>query len=75
MKNIHSVPYNDRWAVKKEGTSKPISTHRTQKIAQEQARLLAKKNEVEVIYHKKDGVIYDKDSFGKDPNPPKDKVH
>jgi hypothetical protein len=30
---------------------------------------------VELVIHKKDGTIADSDSYGNDPNPPKDKKH
>lgn len=74
-KNFHSVPKNNGWAVKKEGITKPISIHHTQVASEDKARLLAKKAEVEAVYHNKRGEIKDKDSFGNDPNPPKDKIH
>lgn len=74
-KNFHSVPYNGDWAVKKEGQAKPVSTHRTQAASEQATRQLSKRNETEAIYHRRDGQIKDKDSFGRDPNPPKDKVH
>lgn len=71
-KNIHIVPKENRWAVKKEGVKQPISTHRTKTLADQKGRLQAKKNKVELIIHGKDGKIQDKDSFGNDPFPPKD---
>ena len=74
-KNFHSVPWNGDWAVKKEGVSKPISVHNTQAIAEDKTRVLAKKAEVEAVYHDRHGVIKDKDSYGNDSCPPKDKRH
>jgi len=71
--NIHIVPKGDRWAVKKEGASDPLSTHRTKALADQQARPRAKKDKVELVTHGRNGRIQDKDSFGKDPCPPKDK--
>lgn len=73
-KNIHVVPDGKKWAVKPEG-SKPTSTHRTQDAAIEKAKPAARKNESEVVIHRPDGRIRDKDSYGKDPNPPKDTKH
>jgi hypothetical protein len=35
----------------------------------------ATKGHVEHVIHGKDGRIQDKDSYGKDPNPPKDTTH
>lgn len=74
-KNIHIVPKDNRWAVKKEGTKDPLSTHRTKALADQQARPQAKKEKVELVIHGRDGRIQDKDSFGKDPCPPKDEKH
>ena len=73
--NYHSVPKNNDWAVKKEGQQKPISVHRTQSASEDRTRILAKQAKVEAVYHDRRGVIKDKDSFGRDPNPPKDRRH
>lgn len=72
-KNFHSVPWDGDWAVKKEGINKPISVHRTQATAEDKTRILAKKAEVEAVYHNRHGIIKDKDSYGNDPCPPRDK--
>jgi len=74
-KNFHSVPWDGDWAVKKEGINKPISVHRTQFTAEDKTRILAKKAEVEAVYHNRHGMIKDKDSFGNDPHPPIDRKH
>lgn len=74
-KNIHVVPKSDRWAVKEEGKTKPLSTHRTQELARQNAVPAAKENKSEVVIHGADGKIRDKDSYGNDPNPPRDKKH
>lgn len=74
-KNIHIVPSGDRWAVKKEGINKPLSTHGTKSLADRVARLQAQRSQTELIIHGRNGRIQDKDSFGKDPCPPKDKKH
>lgn len=73
-KNIHVVPNGNNWAVKPEG-SKPVSTHRTQGAAEDAGRRLAKQNQSELVTHRPDGRIRDKDSFGNDPKPPKDTKH
>ena len=72
--NIHIVPFNNKWAVKKEGSQKIISTHRLKSRADKKARSLAKKYQVELVIHKRNGRIQDKDSFGNDPFPPRDTV-
>lgn len=74
-KNIHVVPSGGRWAVKKEGTDEPISTHKNQELARQSAIPLAKQNKSEVVIHGRDGKIRDKDSYGRDPSPPKDRKH
>lgn len=74
-KNYHSVPWGDDWAVKKEGIGKPISVHRTQATAEDKTSTLAKRAEVEAVYHNKHGQIKDKDSYGNDHCPPKDKKY
>lgn len=74
-KNVHVVPLDKSWGVKKEGSPAPVSTHRTQKAAEEAGRRIARKEESELITHRPDGRIRSKDSFGPDANPPLDKEH
>lgn len=74
-KNQHVVKHDNNWAVKGEGNSKATSVTRTQKEAIEIARGIAINQKSEVVIHGTDGKIRDKDSYGKDPNPPKDKRH
>ena len=76
-RNIHIVPNRDAgiWEVKQEGSGLPISTHRTQYAANETGRQMAKLYQVELVIHGRDGRIRDKDSFGNDPHPPKDRRH
>lgn len=74
-KNQHVVKREDGWAVRGEGNSKDTSHHPTQKAAQEAAREIAQNQRSEVVTHGRDGKIRDKDSYGNDPNPPKDTRH
>ncbi|TXD81490.1 DUF2188 domain-containing protein [Subsaximicrobium wynnwilliamsii] len=74
-KNQHVVKGNDGWNVKGENNSKATSNHKTQKDAIGRAREIAKNQKSEVVIHGRDGKIRDKDSYGNDPNPPKDKKH
>lgn len=74
-KNQHVVPHENKWAVKGEGNEKYTSFHDTQKEAIEKAREIAINQESEVVIHRPDGTIRDKDSYGNDPCPPKDKKH
>jgi len=76
-KNIHTVYNKERkmWETKKEGQKKPLASSRTKATAQQKSIKQAKKAQVEHVIHNKDGKISDKDSYGNDPNPPKDKKH
>lgn len=74
-RDIHVVPHDDGWATKKEGASRAGSVTGTQKDAINRARDQAKREHVEVVIHRKDGTIRDSDSYGNDPNPPKDRKH
>lgn len=74
-KKQHIVPNNGQWSVKGEGNSKYTATTDTQKEAIEIARDIARNQQSEVVIHGRDGKIRDKDSYGNDPNPPKDKKH
>jgi uncharacterized protein YdaT len=74
-KDIHVVPHVDGWATKKEGAQRAGIVTNTQKAAIERAREQAIREKVEVVIHRKDGSIRDSDSYGRDPNPPKDQKH
>lgn len=74
-KNPHVVRYNNDWVVRRENSSRVSSTHNTQSNAIDAAREIARREHGEVIIHGRDGKIRDKDSYGRDPYPPKDKKH
>jgi hypothetical protein len=74
-KNYHVVPFGDKWAVKEERTASPFSIHNTQREGIDMARGLAQHSRSEVVIHRPNGRIRDKDSYGPDPCPPKDKKH
>lgn len=65
--NQHVVPYKDKWAVKGEGNSRVTSVHSTQSSAIVAARRIAINNKAEVVIHRPDGTIRDKNSYGNDP--------
>ena len=71
-KNQHVVPRPDGWAVRGAGNLRDTSHHRTQGDAIDEARRIAINQTSEVVIHRRDGRIRDKDSYGSDPNPPKD---
>ena len=74
-KRIHVVPGNGGWAVKREGSSSPISQHRTQEKAINAGRPIARREETELVTHRRDGRIRDSDSFGSESAASKDKKH
>ena len=74
-RDIHVVPHTDGWATKKEGAQRAGVVTDTQKQAIEKARDQAKREGVEVVIHGRDNKIRDSDSYGNDPNPPKDNKH
>lgn len=74
-KNIHVVPHDGKWATRREGSSRVSSTHRTQTAATNTAARTARREQGEVIIHKPSGEIRDRDSYGNDPYPPKDRKH
>ena len=74
-KDIHVVPHDDGWATRKEGAGRVGVVTETQREAIERARTQAQREGVEVVIHRKDGSIRDSDSYGRDPNPPKDQKH
>ncbi|WP_100406658.1 DUF2188 domain-containing protein [Bacillus solitudinis] len=70
-KNQHVTPNEKGWKVQGAGNEKATSIHRTQKEAIDAARTIARNQKSEVIIHRPDGRIRDKDSYGNDPYPPK----
>ncbi len=74
-KDQHVTPHPDGWQVKAEKSKKATQIFPTQKQAIERATEIAKKQQSEVVIHRKNGQIRDKDSYGNDPNPPKDTKH
>lgn len=74
-KNQHVTKHEDGWQVKGAGNSKATAVVDTQAEAIKIAKEIAKNQESEVVIHGTDGKIRDKDSYGNDPNPPKDNKH
>ena len=76
-KNIHTVYKKERkmWETKVEGQDKPIKSAHTKQRAMENSVREAKRAGVEHVIHNRDGRISDKDSYGNDPHPPKDRKY
>ncbi len=74
-KNIHVVPHGKDWAVRGEGNKRVSSIHQNQGDAIQAGRDLAINQQSELVIHRPNGQIRDKDSYGHDPCPPKDKKY
>lgn len=70
-RNQHVVPHKDGWAVKGAGNKTATAVKHTQAEAAGVAREIAKNQGSEVVIHRPNGQIRDKDSYGNDPFPPK----
>jgi hypothetical protein len=69
-KNQHVVPHNDGWAVKGAGNQKATAVVSTQKEASTIAKEIAINQQSELVIHRPNGQIRDKNSYGNDPHPP-----
>jgi hypothetical protein len=74
-KNQHVVRHPNGWAVRGEGNQRATRVVPTQVEAAQIAGQIATNQQSEVLIHGRDGRIRSKDSYGNDPNPPKDKEH
>ena len=70
-KNQHVVPHSGQWAVRGAGNSRVTRVCSTQREAQEIARNIARNQHSEVVIHRPNGQIRDRDSYGNDPYPPR----
>lgn len=74
-KNQHVVPHQNGWAIRGAGNQKVTKVVPTQGEAAQIARRIATNQQSEVLIHGRNGQIHSKDSYGNDPNPPKDEEH
>ncbi len=70
-KNQHVVPHLDGWAVKGAGNPKATSIHSTQRDAMSAAREIARRQGSEMLVHRENGQIRERNTYGRDPFPPK----
>lgn len=70
-KNQHVVPHQDGWAVKGAGNQRATSVHNTQQRAIDAARVITHNQQSELVIHRPNGRIRDKDSHSNDSFPPK----
>lgn len=72
QKSYHIVPNGKNWSVKK-GGGKNLKSFDTKKEAEKYGIEVSKNQEAELYFHGKNGKIQNKNSYGNDPCPPKDK--
>jgi hypothetical protein len=70
-KNQHVVPHGNDWAVRGANNRRVTSIHDTQAQAERAARTIAINQRSEVVVHRPNGEIREKNSYGDDPFPPK----
>lgn len=71
-KNQHVTPHpNGGWQVKGAGNSRATVRTATQREAIPVAREISKNQKSELIIHRSNGQIREKNSYGNDPFPPK----
>lgn len=73
--NQHVVKSECGWGVRGENNDRLTSTHRTQGAAINAAIEIAKNRHSDVVIHDRHGRIRDRDSYGNDPCPPRDRRH
>lgn len=71
--SIHVTPNQNKWNVQREGTTKPSRVCDTKAEAESVARDQGRNQKTEVVIHNRNGRISQKNSYGNDPCPPKDK--
>ena len=70
--NQHITKKNGEWRVIGEKNKKATKKFATQKEAIDYGRKVAINQQSELVIHGVNGKIRDKDSYGNDPNPPRD---
>jgi hypothetical protein len=66
-KNIHVVPHGEQWAWRREGSERVSGTAPTQAEAVDRAREVSRREGGELLTHRPNGQIRDRDSHGNDP--------
>ncbi|WP_248722820.1 DUF2188 domain-containing protein [Seonamhaeicola sp. ML3] len=62
----HVVPYEDDWAVRREGNKRVTSKHKKQSTAIRKAKTIAKRYDADVIIHRASGGIRERISYKDD---------
>lgn len=72
-KNVWVSPHAEGWAAHREKSERASGVFPTKQEAKDYGRALARQDGVEVIVQRQDGTIQQRDSYGNDPCPPRDK--
>ena len=70
-KNQHVTQNGEGWQVKGEVNSRATKLFDTQAEAVEYAKVIAQNQQSELFIHKANGEIRERNTYGKDPYPPK----
>jgi NAD(P)H-hydrate repair Nnr-like enzyme with NAD(P)H-hydrate dehydratase domain len=73
--DVWVVTHGSRWAVRIAGSGSLSSIHQTQAEAIEAGRPLAQRFGSDLVIQGRDSKIRDRDSYGNDPFPPRDRKH
>ena len=71
MPNQHIVPRDGRWAVQSAGGQRATALYDTQAEAIARGREIAINQGSELLVHRPNGQIRDRNSYGNDPFPPR----
>jgi len=74
-KEQHVVPHGKDWGVRGEGNKRLTVITPTKAEAEKIGREIARNQRAELVIHDRHGRIQDKDSYGNDPFPPRDRKH
>lgn len=74
-RNQHVVPHDGGWGVRPAGSDRLSRQFDLKADAVNWARTVARQQQSELFIHGKDGRIQDRDSYGNDPCPPRDRKH
>ena len=69
--SVHVVPHAAGWAGRTAGATRVGFVASTQAEAVARARETARRTGAELVVHRRDGTIREKNSYGSDPHPPK----
>lgn len=70
-RNQHVVPTDEGWAVRSAGSDRATRVFETQREAIEAGRRIATNQRSELLIHGRDGRIREKNTYGRDPYPPR----